>query len=327
MLGGSVSGEGLPKVVRRVSFVSLEGNGSGKVSTSVENIRNYLANMGNPEREQAETLRRVNAWRAAVWLRVNFPFFLGYPARPIFGAGFRFWRSAPRPRAVRSWETGQKFPMFSHFRKLPGLFPLAADLPKVRKESAEGQNSAAAYFEHLGAETLNRVRSSSPRWRGTARHKAERVRLLPFAFSTEEFRKLLAHQAWVKDVGRLQKKFERNTVRGRTAAEFVKVYLELYAAAKKKGTITALSSVTNTLRTYIRLACRSNLLWLRELLRILREARASADTFAGYVALSNAVNFLELIAEELAERPELEPIPPPPDLLPRPPVAPLAPPA
>lgn len=323
-LGVPVLAEAAPRMVRRVPFVSMEGNGSGEVSTSAEGVREYLADLGNPEQDQAAMLRRMNV-RHASWFWETAADTITL-SRRLLGKGFRAWRSSGR-RAVPSWQTGDCFPVLSRFRSIPGVFPLAADLPKLGKVNAEGENVPAAYLEQLGTATLNRVRSSSPRWRGTARHRARKRRIARLTCPTEELKALIAHREFVRDVRRLQAIGERGMVRGRTPAEFAKTYLDLYAEAKKQRSPRALEAVRKTFRTYVRLASRNNLAWLRELLRLLREAQAAADTYAGYIGLLHAEAFRVFLLELSAERQDAEQLPRPPDLLPLPPAAPLAPPA
>lgn len=317
-LGVPVLAEAAPRVVRRVPFVSMEGNGSGKVSTSAEGVREYLADLGNPEQDRAAMLRRVNT-RGPGHLPQKGAGALVLTWKQLgTGKGFRVWRSARRPRAVPSWETGDRFPIFSRFRSIPGVFPLAVDLPKLGKVNAEGENRSAAYLEQLGAATRNRVRSSSPRWRGTARHKAERTRTRAMLCTYYRLPRASFPQS--------PKRTSRNFYGDMSPAAFIESYLTCYEAAVKGRYFKALESLRKSFRRYVA-SVRVDLRKLRELLRLLREAQAAADTYAGYIGLLHAEVFRVFLLELSAKRQEPEQLPRPPDLLPLPPAAPLAPPA
>ncbi len=323
-LGVPVLAETAPRMVRRVPFVSMQGNGSGRVSASPEQVREYLADLGNPEQDRAAMLRQVNV-RPASWFWDTAADTLTL-SRRLLGKGFRAWRSSGR-RAVPSWQTGDRFPVLSRFRSIPGVFPLAADLPKLGKVDAEGENAPAAYLEQLGAATLNRVRSSSPRWRGSGTHRQRQRKCIGIvADAWKAFCERISYADWLKGNRRVPKR-ERGTIYGQTPAVFLKHYLEFCEVAKQRRMWRALTMLRRDFRRRVRIAVKTDIKWLRELLRLLREAQATADTYAGYVGLKNAVAYVSDLLEQLPERQEPEQLPRPPDLLPRPPAAPLAPPA
>lgn len=78
----------------------------------------------------------------------------------------------PYAQACERW-TALARPGFTRFKHLPGVWGNAVQEVKVAPtwDTLDARNAPREYLAHFSQHSLNRIRSSSPRWRGTAAHR------------------------------------------------------------------------------------------------------------------------------------------------------------
>lgn len=276
------------------------------------------------EQDRARTLARMNARTGGMFGTGADLFIL---TRQQLRKGIRVWRSASPVRAVSSWQA-QAFPLFNRLKRNPGAFsPVSSpELLKVGKSHADPGNSPAAYFAGTSRGYRNRVRSSSPRWRGTRNHARSKVGLRPNPPRRGGFvGQARLRPVAVKSVALVKCQTTADVLGGMNPERYALAHMEAVRAAQGKP--RALAHVFAAFMRRVRRLAAVSLRTLRELLAQLRRLRAERDTYAGYVQHINAAAYVLLLADLSERLPASEQLPRPPDLLPCPPSAPLAPPA
>lgn len=326
-------------VTRRI----MTGDGSGQVAEVHREAHTFIFPDGEgqcsaegltfpkAESERVQTLMRVNGWRTAMLfgsfgilpyqiIRGRHTYPTGSTPRAIIDSvrtfRFRHWKPIQRC-AVPHW-SAEHGPLFSRFSGTPSLFPSAAELRKLRKVRAEARNSAADFLALTPAKVQNRVRTSSPRWRGAGNH-AQRKYLY-----TRPAKRVPAP---VNVPAKHTHTPIPVLVLGVSVEKYAKWHIQILQLAKGAKLESALSRHLDSFRRRVRELARKDLKAVRDLFRAIRELKAEAGTYAGYIGVLLAESFQVYLEETTEQDRATEQIPRPPYLLPLPPSAPLAPPA
>lgn len=183
-------------------------------------------------------------------------------------------------------------------------------------------NTSREYLGRLGGHTLSRVRSTSPRWRGTAGHKREARTLIPLAMRGEGWTWSNKHGWKYPTRKAMADKYHREVMRAGGPAAWAKDMVRLLDAS---GNAPAMRRDVNKRLRALAVYYRDTLAQVLAAFRDLRVTSAGA-AFALLWVLARAA-YREACKLGRAQRPRRAPRPPCPLARPRPPTAPLAPPA
>lgn len=303
-LGVPVLAEAAPRVVRRVPFVSMEGNGSGKVSTYLAFYKRVLEQFPpDAEQDWAAMLRRVNSCTA----------FLAYRLSAI-----------GRGKVRRGEKAGRRVGMLTLWR---GISRKARRLRKLEALD-HVKRAAAAIKRHAEGRsgfwiTMTSLRTRRERREAEREWKAERF---------EERLRDIAPAHWEDEQGNFTNGWDEAYLR--KLSGYVKAF-----TPNRRSTFDACISVTesegipfdelnySTFRDCLALAALTgNRAALQRLLKVLKSWRPNY-AFSLFLKKIEAEAYRAHTLRRVRPPARRSRIPRPPDLLPLPPSAPLAPPA